>query len=176
MAICVLLFNRTQHWTKGWTCINRAQLSLYTPDTLLHLQGNRPDTVGKPRSGEIFLTHAFLEGDGSWRSLRKKPQPWSIEVGSPTVSARYLDRVPGRRVASDTHTETRYNNQRPDCGQPRSFSTACGEDSQPGVWYEPERNLPATRSPRQSVHTDPAKIPPTRRSVGCEGKRGPLNL
>jgi len=30
-------------------------------------------------------------------------------------------------VASETHTETQYNNQRADCGWPGSFWTACGQ-------------------------------------------------
>jgi hypothetical protein len=39
------------------------------------------------------LTYALLEGQEAWGSLLKKPQSWSIEAGSPTVSEAFCYRV-----------------------------------------------------------------------------------
>jgi len=38
----------------------------------------------------FYLTHAFFAGKRAWRSLRKKPRPWSVEVGTPTIYGRFL--------------------------------------------------------------------------------------
>jgi hypothetical protein len=48
-----------EHETKGWTSVNRARPSSYTPDTLLRLQGNRPLSARISREKQAKKLRAY---------------------------------------------------------------------------------------------------------------------